>query len=208
VIVVIGSVAARMDETGEMKPAGFTATLALEAAAAGAQVEVVSRLGDDIAGDAVLLGFAQAGVGHVATLRDAGVRTHLAAPADPESLDDDEPEHEEPGATNAPDLDGADVGLALKYLSDYRVIVLAHPSGADVIGEASSSAGWAPAHLIVVMSADPDREVAELEGALVLSADVDAEATARRLGRYAAAVDSGEDLDTAYAVLTGANGES
>jgi hypothetical protein len=132
----------------------------------------------------------------------------LAAPTDPEALDDDEPEHEEPSATNAPDLDGADVGLALKYLSDYRVIVLAHPSGADVIEEASASAGWAPAHLIVVMSADPDRDVAELEGALVLSADVDAEATARRLGRYAAAVDSGEDLDTAYAVLTGANGES
>ena len=50
--------------------------------------------------------------------------------------------------TEPPSLDPADVGLALRYLSDYRVIVLIHPTGQEMVAEASAAAGWAGAHLV------------------------------------------------------------
>jgi sugar/nucleoside kinase (ribokinase family) len=206
VIVVIGQVRARQSESGDLEPSGFVASVALSAAAEGARVEVVSRLGDDPAGDAVVLGFAQAGVGHVAMLRDGGART--AVDSTVAVADVDEPASGVDPAGRGPDLDAADVELALRYLSDYRVIVLAHPRGPDVVAESLAAAAWGPAHLVVVSAPDTDTTWPTSPDALVLSAAPDAEAIASRLGRYAAAVDSGDPLDTAYAVLTGANGES
>ena len=206
-IVVIGAVGARQVESGEFEPTGFAANVALAAAAAGSRVEVVSRLGEDPAGDAVLLGFARAGVGHVASLRHAGGRTPIVVEAS-ESVDADGAGFDDVGRPEQLELDGGDVGLALRYLSDYRVIVLAHPFEGDVVREAESAAAWGPAHLIVVAHPGSVDAIPSLPGALVLSADDDADGTASRLGRYAAAVDAGEGLDTAYAVLTGANAES
>ena len=98
--------------------------------------------------------------------------------------------------------------LALRYLSDYRVIVVAHPGDPGIIGEVVAAAGYAGAQLAVIT--DPGSEPSEdlPPGALHLEARRDADGTAARLGRYAAAVDAGEDLDTAYAVLTAATAES
>ena len=204
-IVVIGPVGARRTESGEFEPSGFAAHVAVSAAAAGATVELVSRLGDDPTGDAVLIVLAQAGVGHVATLREGGARTPVEATA--VSVDIDEPLSERDGGAQGSELDAADIGLALRYLSDYRVIVLAHPGGLDVVEEALAAAGWGPAHLVVVTA--PGTEALPVSpGALVLSADRNAEATAARLGRYAAAIDSGDPLASAYAVLTGATADS
>lgn len=203
-IVVIGQVGARQSESGDIEPSGFAAKVALAAAAEGAKVEVVTRLGDDPAGDAVLLTFAHAGIGHVATLRNGGVRTSI----DPAATSDvDEPQASEQVSAEGLDLDSADIGLALRYLSNYRVIVLAHPLGPDVVEEALAAAGWGAAHLVVV-SAPGKAAPPDPADALVLAAERDAEATASRLGRYAAAVDAGDGLDRAYAVLTGANAES
>jgi hypothetical protein len=209
VIVVIGSVAARLDEAGVARPSGFAAAFAQEAAAAGSKVELVSRLGDDAHGDAVLLAFARTGVGHVATLRDAGMPTPIDPSADFDKADGDD----RPGGTEATPgdpsgLDAADVGLALRYLTDYRVVVLAHPSGPEVVREASAAADWTQADLIVVVPEDRDAAESMPEGSLVIAADRDSEATARLLGRYAAAVDSGELPDTAYDVLTRATTDS
>jgi sugar/nucleoside kinase (ribokinase family) len=207
VIVVIGEVVARTREPDGVEPAGPAAIVALTAAAAGGSVEIVSRVGDDPPGDAVVLGLAHAGVGHVATLRSAGHRTPVLAaasqPVDPVA-DDETVAKDHAVATPPPPLDAADVGLALQYLSDYRVIVMMHPTDSGVIGEAASAAGWAAAHLVVVTSdaADAIRDVAE--AALVVTADPEAEGFAALLGRYAAAVDAGEKLDTAYAALTAA----
>jgi hypothetical protein len=206
VIVVIGEIVARTQEPDGVEPAGPAALVAMTAAAAGASVEIVTRVGDDQAGDAVVLGLANAGVGHVATMRSAGHRTPVLAatsrPVDP--VDDAENVANDAIALQAPSLDAADVGLALRYLSDYRVIVLMHSTDPGIVSEAAMAAGWAAAHLVVVTfdAADTIRDVAE--AALVVTADPDTEGFAALLGRYAAAVDAGEQLDTAYAALTAA----
>ena len=198
-IVVIGSLIGRLDDAGDVHPGGFVATLATSAASDGASVQVVARVGDDAAGDAVLLGLAAAGVGHVAALRDASRGTPVTSPADDNPAEDGE-RTLPPG----PPLDAADVNLALRYLSDYRVIVVAHAPDAGVLAEAVSASSWAGAHLVVVSTAKTTSAVTMPDAGLVLSADPEADAVAARLGRYAAAVDAGSDPDTAYAVLTGA----
>jgi pfkB family carbohydrate kinase len=205
VIVVIGPVVGQRRGPDGVEPAGLTAGVAMAAAVAGNSVEMVTRVGDDPPGDAVVLALARSGVKHVATIRDAGRRTPVLP---------DETDHVDPGAeARQPDtlaaddgepplLDAADVGLALRYLSDYRVIVLIHPKDQAVVAEASAAAGWAGAHLVLVITDDdPDGEVPD--GTLVITAHHEAEGVPALLGRYAAAVDRGEDVAAAYAALTG-----
>lgn len=205
---MVGDVAGRPDASGEAAPAGFAATVATAAAAAGSKVELVTRIGEDPAGDAVILALARAGIGHVATLRDAGRRT----PVVPSTDEDGVPDLDEDAASTpvvsppGPTLDGGDVGLALRYLSDYRVIVVAHAADRNVLDEVLAAAGWSGARLVVITS--PGVEVALPIEATAIAAEPDAEAVASRVGRYAAAIDGGGDPDTAYAVLTGANAES
>ncbi len=205
-IVVIGEVIGRQRGADGIEPAGATAAVAMAAAAAGGTVEIVTRIGDDVAGDAVVLGLARSGVRHVATIRDAGRRT----PVIPETADGEDPvvdgtpvDTTPAGAAAAPALDAADVGLALRYLDDYRVIVLLHPADPGIVREGSAAAGWGSAQLIVVTSAS--EEVGDVPaGTLAVTADHDAEGVAVLLGRYAAAVDRGEDATAAYAALTSA----
>jgi hypothetical protein len=91
----------------------------------------------------------------------------------------------------------------LRYLDDYRVIVLLHPADPGIVREGSAAAGWGSAQLIVVTSAS--EEVGDVPaGTLAVTADHDAEGVAVLLGRYAAAVDRGEDAAAAYAALTSA----
>jgi len=206
VIVVIGDVAGRRRDANGVGPGGPAAAVAMAAAEAGATVEIVTRVGDDVAGDAVVLALAQSGIGHVATIRDAGRRT----PVLPDTTDGADPgtdalpaETIDVDASEAPAVDAADIGLALRYLSDFRVIVLMHPSDPAIFREASEAAGWAGAHLVVVTvpTSDPVGDVPD--GALAISADEDTEGVATLLGRYAAAVDRGEEPAAAYAALTG-----
>ena len=80
VIVVIGSPVGWLRDE-EIVPTGTPARAALAAAAAGCQVQLVGRTGDDPTADGLLLSLARGGVGHVALLRDparanpAGSRT-------------------------------------------------------------------------------------------------------------------------------------
>jgi sugar/nucleoside kinase (ribokinase family) len=210
VIVVVGDLGARVDALGEIVPAGFAAIVASAAAAAGSRVEVVARLGEDPPGDAVVLRLARAGIGHVATLRDPGRATPILGTAEDAEAPDADEASTSPAAPSAtdPTLDAADIGLALRYLSDYRVIVLAHPERPDVLQEAIAAASWTVAHLVLVISPATTLDSDLPASAVAISAERAADATAERVGRYAAAVDGGDDLDTAYAVLTGANTES
>jgi hypothetical protein len=202
VIVVIGEVIGRQSGQDGIEPAGATAAVAMAAVAAGGTVEIVTRIGDDAAGDAVVLGLAKSGVRHVATIRDAGRRT----PVIPETADGEDPiidatpvDATPDGAAAAPSLDAAGVGLALRYLDDYRVIVLLHPADPAIIREASEAAGWASAELVVV-TPDVPEDIPEIPaGALAVAADRHAESVATLLGRYAAAVDRGDDAAAAYA---------
>ena len=86
--------ATRPGESGALVAAGLAADVALAAAAAGAPVQIVGRVGEDAAGEAALLDLARRGVGHVAVLRDAARATPVDQPA--------------PGPDDADDVDDAD----------------------------------------------------------------------------------------------------
>lgn len=216
-IVVIGAVEARAAADGvTVTPAGLSADVAMAAAGAGARVEVVTRLGEDAAGDALLLAFAAARIGHVATLRDAAHATALATAVDerldPAAADDVADAAAAPMATPAtatpgrPTLDAADVALALRYLSDYRVIVVVHPAEDGILREVASAADWAGAHLVVLAHPDAPNTPELPAGAVVLAADPRSEGVAGLVGRYAAAVDGGADPASAFRATLGAAG--
>ncbi len=206
-IVVIGSVQAS-GTAGGIRPAGLAAAVAETAAAADARVEVVARLGDDPAGDAVLLRFAALGIGHVATLRDPARPTRIlqpeTEPVDPDASSDASDAASAGPTAEEPTLDAGDVGLALRYLTDFRVVVAIHPSD-GVLAETVAAAAYGGAHLVVVRAGESPSpsDVALPTDALVLAAPLDGTALGDPLGRYAAAVDAGEDPAAAYAATFG-----
>lgn len=114
-------------------------------AAAGRETQIVGRVGDDASADAVLQDLARAGVGHVAILRDPARPTPLADGRHGIATDP------------APEVDGADVELALRYLTEFRVIVQVGPATAavtDVVGRATE---WAEAALIIANPSSGER---------------------------------------------------
>jgi hypothetical protein len=210
VIVVVGNPVARAPELGGGVE-GTPGRAAVAAARAGATVQLVGKAGDDPAGDAVLLALAAAGVGHVALLRDPGRATPVAT--GPEETDategpfsNDEPDAtgpqlipEDPGAR--PSLEPADVELALRYLSDYRAIVIAEPQPDAIVAIAAEAASYSGAQLVVVVAAN---SVGPLPAAaLVLEAPArDPEgAFASMLGEFAAAIDAGASGAEAFRSL-------
>ncbi len=221
VIDVIGALGLR-GSVEEPEPDGLAPAIASAAAAAGARVELISKAGDDAAGDAVLLALARAGVGHVATLRDPSrhtpVRARPAEPTDP-ALDEaaasaPAPAGDDPPAPAAadqaapadlrPTLDAADISLALRYLTDFGVLVAVHPT-AELLAEAVSAAGWAGARVVVVLEPGGDVPAGIPADALVVAAaSDDAEGVGERIGRYAAALSRGDDAAAAYRDLTAA----
>ena len=204
-IVVIGAVFAR--GTGlDAVPGGLAAGIAL-AAAAESRVELVARIGDDPAGDAVLLALAAAGVGHVATLRDPARATPIApAEADTIDIDPDVAAEADISGTalppaGAPTLDSGDVDLALRYLTDFRAIVVVHPTEA-VVNEVIAAADYAGTHLVIVADPHAPALLDLPDAALVVGASDDAAGFGDLLGRYVAAVDRGEAPATAFAILS------
>ncbi|HET9345019.1 MAG TPA: hypothetical protein VFO05_04885, partial [Candidatus Limnocylindrales bacterium] len=123
-LVVIGNPRARRLDGGRIEGAGMGHAISIAAASRGADVQVVGRVGEDDAGDRVLLDVARRGIGHVAVLRVAG-RATIEAPrrASVLGLEDDSAPADEP--VTGPDiLEAADIQLELSYLPEYRVIVV------------------------------------------------------------------------------------
>lgn len=221
-IVVIGALGLR-GSVEEPEPDGLAPAIACAAAAAGARVELISKAGDDPEGDAVLLALAAAGVGHVATLRDPSrltpLRVEPAEPTDPAADDgagagantaDDGRSAisaKEEGAQPTelpPTLDAADVSLALRYLTDFEVLVAVPPSS-ELLAEVVAAAGWAGARLVVVLEPDGEVPAGVPADALVVAARADdMEGVGARIGRYAAALSRGDDAAAAYRDLTAA----
>ncbi len=209
-IIVIGATYL-LGDGADALPDGFAGRLALAAARAGAGVELVAKIGDDPIGDALLIALARSGVGHVAVLRDPMHRT-VQRPTAGEldaDVDVDPPERAgsgpswvvEPG--QAPELDIEDVGLALRYLTEFRVVVAIHPS-LGIAAEAAAAAAWGNAHLVIVLRPGDPSPTEVPGGAVVLEASDDAtgdSAIGSRLGVYAAAVDAGTAPSVAYAEL-------
>ena len=226
-IVVVGSPIAQPSGHA-IGAGGLTSDIARRCAAAGAAVQIVGRVGEDAAGDQVLLALAAAGIGHVAVLREPGRPTPTAAPINDGSPSPDGPALGEAllddadasdgdsetasGDSRADELaglsvDAADLELALRYVPDYRVLVVAgdlDPSALDAVVAATS---WSGAHLVVLppdgasMTRIPDTATALQRPAT----DPDGTFAAMVAG-YAVALDRGDEPRAAFAAAQRAGG--
>jgi hypothetical protein len=222
-IVVIGS-PLLAPGTGPERAQGLCSSIARAAAQGGAAVQLVGKVGDDPDGDAVLLALAQAGIGHVAVLRDPAHRTPRASVLTDAVVAPDSTavgagasvaaamaqlEAGTPTDTPPPErlpLEAADVELALRYLVDYRVVVVAELLG-DAAGRVvADAAAFASAETIVVVQPGFPPP-ATLAAATVLEGPDDDEGPfAELIGRLAAALDRGEPPAGALEAAIGAVG--
>lgn len=224
-IVVIGAPSVRPDpDTGRGVPAGFAARIGLEVAQAGAVVQLAGTVGEDPAGDEVLLALARGGVGHDAVLRDPDRATPLAtgdpAPRDAsaaaalvaESADEAGAEGRpararDRAAPDGPALDGADISLCLSYLRDYSVIVVAEPLDTVGMAAAGAAAAFTGAALVVILPPGGDAAGAPA-GATVLEAPADDpdDAFAGLVARFALALERGSEAADAFATALAGSG--
>jgi hypothetical protein len=230
-IVIVGSPIAQPGAE-RISAAGLAADVARAAAAAGAAVQVVGRVGEDAAGDQVLLDLAAAGVGHVAVLRepgrptpgitdgsvaDGGLANGSASPVEPvlgeamlEDLDLDDGAAGGARADGSPaglSVDAGDLDLALRYVPDYRVLVLAADLDPAALEAVVAAAGWSGAHLIALVADGAPTHVLP-DGATVLlrpAADPD-RAFATMVAGYAVALDRGDEPRAAFASVQRAGG--
>jgi hypothetical protein len=161
---------------------GPAAAAALAAAAAGSTVQLVGRVVDDPDGDAMLLHLAGAGVSHVATLR-------------------------QPATADAPVLEAADLDMALRYLPDVAVLVLASPDP-GLTPVAVDAAAWNHAALVVLLphgAPVPDGLPGDATVLGSPASDPD-DAFGTLVGAYAAALDRGLDAATAFRTTIDAAG--
>jgi hypothetical protein len=215
-IVVIGSPAARLGER-DVRASGLVADVARAVVQSGAAAQIVGRVGDDPAGDAVLLDLAAAGIGHVAVLRAAGqptaVRPEPAIDDDvsPATALDEEPTdpatEPAPAAESGLSIDSGDVDLALRYLPDYRVVVVAADLDHAAWATVTAAASWSGAHLIGLVGAGAAPPDLPADATLLERPADDADGTfADMVGRYAAAIDAGDEPAAAFALAASGSG--
>jgi hypothetical protein len=218
VIVVIGSPILRL--TPGRTPAeagGLAADVAVSSAAAGAAVELIGNVGRDDAGDRVLVSLNASRVGHAAMLRDAANATPTEIDAGEERPEWPEDSVLGPDSSTEPGsapvrglpLAAADIDLALRYLVEFRVLVIATGLNPAAAGAALDAAAFTGAHVVRL---DGDR--ARADAAAPSSVGSDAAVTAFAppsgrepafawmVGRYAAALDAGRSARDAFAEAT------
>jgi hypothetical protein len=155
------------------RSSGAAGAIARVVAQRGAAVELVAAVLPDAAGDRELAKAAGAGVGHAAVLRTAAVA-----------------------------LEPPDVELALRYLPDVRVIVVAD-DGETIGGVAAEAAAWSTATLVLVTERDVpglpgDEESANRTVVLERPASDPDEAFAGLVALLATRLDSGDDVGSAF----------
>jgi hypothetical protein len=226
-IVIVGSPVAQPG--GQQRIAGgLGAEVARAAAAAGAAVQLVGRVGEDAAGDQVLLDLAAAGVGHVAVLREPGRPTPTAADAliadggstSPDGpvlgeamlADDDldEASGATAGQTEPPaglSVDAGDVELALRYVPDYRVLILAADLDPAALGAVVAGAAWSGAHLVALVADGTPTDTLPEGATVLLRPAVDPDRTfATMVAGYAVALDRGDEPRAAFASVQRSGG--
>jgi ribokinase len=204
-IVVLGRPRVyRPEPDGELAPGGLAVEVALAAARAGAQVELVGAIGDDPEGDRIVIELGRAGVGHAALMRDPATRTPLVGqPRDARPL---------------PRLDAADVELGLRYQAECRVLVVGAELAAEALAKALESAEYHGAAVVMVASTgtvEPDslgpdvtllerpavEDAESVEDAVVVAAD-DAD-FGGFVAEYAWRLDRGETPAAAFSAALG-----
>jgi sugar/nucleoside kinase (ribokinase family) len=213
-IVVVGLPAYADSPSGEKCAGGMAVDIAAAAVRRGGTVELVGKVGEDGAGDAVVLALGRLGIGHAALLRDPIRPTPVltAVPAADESPELDADVDAAAGrllpedADQRPGLDAADVDLGLRYLTQSAVIVLTESLAAAPLRAAVEAVSFAGAKLIVVIpagSAPPDVPA----DATVLEAPAEDDGSFGRLvGTFAAALDAGVEPAAAFREAVGAAG--
>ncbi|HEV8516739.1 MAG TPA: hypothetical protein VGQ47_03745 [Candidatus Limnocylindrales bacterium] len=173
------------------RPGGLPAEIAVAARAGGAEVELLGTIGDDPEGDIIAVGLGREGIGHAALLRDPAGRTPIVG------ID----------RGRLPRLDADDIELGLRYLPDYRVLVVAEPLGAEGRVAAVDGASFQGAAVVAVVPAASDDAAGFPESATILEAPADAgTAFGELVGRYAASLDRGESPENAFATARAATG--
>lgn len=153
-IVVLGRPALGAAVAGGTRPLdGLAARIAMESVARGARVELVGTVGEDPAGDAVMIALGAAGVGHAAVLRDPAGATPGGA---------------KQGAQ--PRLDAGDIGLGLSFVPECRVIVVADDLDAAAAAATMEAAAYHGAPVVAIVSPSAPVPDAWDRGATVLSA--------------------------------------
>jgi sugar/nucleoside kinase (ribokinase family) len=209
-IAIVGS---PLEETslGGVRAGGLAVVIARAAAAAGGEVEVVGKVGEDPAGEAVLLDLARAQIGHVALIRDPSQPTGRVGEVDDEELDAaliEEAPRPAQHAVRPPAMEPADLELALRYLPDYRVLVVADDLTAGALETVIAAARWTGAALVVVLAAG-DRPGIPEEATVLERPEGDADlAFGGVVGAYAAALDRGEEPAEAFVAASAGAGWS
>ena len=207
---------------------GLGADVARAAAGAGAAVQIVGRVGEDPAGEQLLLALAADDVGHVAVLREPGRATPVAAaptggsigpdgPALGEALFDGVDIAEGDGSSEENDrpvpppaglsVDADDLELALRYVPDYRVLVVAGDLDPAALDAVVAAVAWSGAHLVVLLP-DASATPALPDAATVLlrpATDPDG-AFAAIVAGYAVALDQGDEPRDAFAAAQRSGG--
>ncbi len=202
-IVVVGLPAYAGGPDGEECAGGLAVDIAAAAGRRGATVELVGKVGNDGAGDAVVVALGRLGIGHAALLRDPARPTPvLTAPPRDESADagSEGPETrllpEDPAAR--PALEAADVELALRYLPQATVIVLADPMADSMLEAGVQGAAFSAARLIVLVPTGAVPPTVP-PGTTVLEAPAEDDGSFGRLvGTFAGALEAGLDPAEAF----------
>ena len=197
-IVVVGLPAYADSPDGEKCAGGLVVEVAAAARRRGAQVELVGKVGNDGAGDAVVVSLGRLGIGHAALLRDP-VRPTPVLVAD---------------ASNDVEVD-EDAPAALTFLRDAfgfeETFRLAMKDGrighAQVnLGESVLFLAFAGARLIVLLPAGSPPPPVPAE-ATVLEAPLDDDGSfGRMVGVFAGALDAGLDPAAAFNEAVSASG--
>jgi hypothetical protein len=186
---------------------GLAGRVAAEAAAGGAGVQLVGRVGDDDTGDALILALGAAQVGHVAVLRDAAHPTPVMSVVDADAID---PGVDPASVAAAPPsvqltglpLDAGDVALGLRYLVEFRVVVVTDPLDDDAAAVVAEAARFAGAAVVAVVEGSRTPPAFETATVLARPAHDPDGRFAGVVGRYAAALDRGDDPATAFHAAT------
>jgi hypothetical protein len=210
-IVVVGLPAYR-ETGGEGGIGGLAAGAAMAAREAGASVELAGKIGDDAAGDAVVLALGRLGIGHAALLRDPTLPTPLltdvAESAEGTDAADPAAGAEEAGVTTQllpadaaarPGLEAGDVALGLQYLAGAAVVVLAEPLSAEAVAAAVEGAAFSGAQLVVAVAAGAGLPALPPEATVLEAPEADDGSFARLVGCFAAGLDGGAAPAAAFA---------